>query len=354
MRGVRDRLPVQLTWCAVAVSALLIAGCSAGSTHSDPGTGGEASTGATSRRDVRVYEYSVIDSPRLQCDGHERVWYAPATGQLRDELGGACGYRQLLVVDGSLATQTSWESTSAPPQTSITSGTAAFVRAFQPGSATWLVDAYLRHRLVHGARRIILARHAGVVTLTSRSGRLGLTVTIRRVILATPQTRRKLFAVSRSNVTERRTQVPIGQAPQRPAVGYWLGANWRGLGAGRAYVDSPVPVRDGAVVGYGVDYGGGRIDVTSQRPRATEMAMLKSGMFRAPVRCALADGTPATVYEESNLPVPGKLALGAAEERGVGNTRLLVIVSRLVSVVVIGSRRYLPSAGDVCHALRAV
>jgi hypothetical protein len=301
----------------------------------------------------RIYEYSIVSLPRIQCDGRELGWYNPATGQLRNLLSGACGTRELLVVDGRVASQTDWNGASAPPQTSVDSGSDAFLRTRQPGSGTWLVHAYLSHHLGTGGHRITVRHAGGHVALTSTmgGGSVTVTVTILRVLAPTTELRRTLFTPNLHNVTERTKELAAGEPPPSPAVGYWLGRTWRGLHPKDAYVDSPVPVSNPADVSYGVSYGNGRIMVTSGRPRRGQMALLTSRMFRPPIACTLADGSPAKVYEEANLKTPG---VSADVEHGIANTRFLIIAGAHVTANVIGQKSYLPSLTAVCDALRVV
>jgi hypothetical protein len=335
---------------------LALTGCGHGGAASGV-AGGPKPTPANNRTSMpdRIYEYSIVSLPRIQCDGRELGWYDPATGQLRNVLSGACGTREVLVVAGSVASQTDWNGTSAQPETIVDAGSAAFVRRFQPGSGTWLVDAYLSHHLHMGGARITVHRVDGRVALTSTMDGDSLTVTILRVLAPTSHLRRALFTPNLHNVIERTRELVVAEPPPSPAVGYWLGSSWQGLRPIDAYIDSPIPMSNPSDVSYGVSYGNGGIMITSGRRRPSQMTLLTSRMFRKPVSCTLADGSPARVYEEADLKTPGDSGLSANVQRGIAKTRFLTIVNGTdLTANILGLKAYLPSLTAVCHALRVV
>lgn len=342
---------VLLTLLLLACLVVGVAACGGSGAAGHAGSTA-GSTSAEGRDAHLVYEYRLTDTPRLPYEGREVVWYLPANGEVRDESGLGTGIRELVVVNGGGATQTDW-SPGKPTQTIAFTGTPSFVQHMRSAGASWLIDAFLSHRL-GGADNIKLTHHHGHVELTSTQGKVTLTATIIQTFKPTAALRRRLFTLHPQNVTERMHQLSsTGKAASAPGR-YWLGSTWHGLPAQDAYIDAPLPNKHPDLVTYGVSYGNGRIMVTSglPQPTSTRIRQAEQQIFGKPRACTLADGTPAhiTLFPTTHVPSSG---LGARTARQVANIRFWRIVSPKEVTTVFAPLALLPTRQAACHALRS-
>jgi hypothetical protein len=331
----------------LALIALLASGCGSGAGASTPTSTQTHAGGDAGALPNRIYLYRVTDTPDLH-EGGETVFYDPASGDARDRSGIGTGIRQLVVVRGGEAIQADWNG-AGRPDTIVTTGSPGFVRANSYPSATWLLDAYLRHRLGHGRRRVAVSHAGGHLRLTSGPQRDSVSLTLVRSMAATRTLVARLFALHVTHVTERIRQLqPAASAHPLPGA-YWLGPSWHGRPLEWALVDAPAGRAKRGEITYGVTYAGDAVQVSSSLPPPGIGRMLAdTRIFGTPHPCTLADGSAARISQLPKLP-PRLLAKAGAAPIEVVYRR---IVSRSVDVSVIGSRALLPSLPATCRALR--
>ncbi len=338
---------------AIALLAFIGGGCGNGTAARSPASGRSAPAGTSHALPNRIFEYAVSDTPKIPEEGREVVWYDPATGDLRDRSGIATAIRELDVDHGRGAIQTDWNGPGTPDTTTFT-GDTRFIRRMRPGSAAWLIDAYLSHHLRSPGGRIVVSHRNGHLELSSTTGKLTVTTTVLRTIAPTPALTRRLFTLHPEHVTERIQQFSPASAGAELPGAFWLGAAWRGAKLDFASTDTQVGTARATGVSYGFEYGDGRIDVNSGPLKPGTLQLLtSSGVFGNPHPCTLGDGTPAQIFQFPKTAPPNN-DLGASADRQIAKIRFRRIISTKQDTSIMAPVSLLPTLAGTCRALQPV